>query len=223
MPSLITYQGIQVVTPEPTGTGGKAINDNFKALSTRVSDTAPGRDDNYADGFSQGSRWFDTSSGIEWLCIDQGSESSPDATWRNINQWSKTGAQISYDGDVSFSGSLSGGSVSSTAALVGGIVDLGNTAAPSPNLAANANLITVTFTGNASDIGNTLSPYFNGLRPGQLFTLVITNAAADSGSITVPWANTSTTITLYQSLAILYQTGPDGYNAGALAAAIAGN
>jgi hypothetical protein len=35
MSSLITYNGIQIVTPDPTGDGGLALNNNFKALSNR--------------------------------------------------------------------------------------------------------------------------------------------------------------------------------------------
>lgn len=32
--SLTNYAGLQIVTPDPSGTAGLAINNNFKALST---------------------------------------------------------------------------------------------------------------------------------------------------------------------------------------------
>ena len=45
MSSLIDYNGLEVVNPDPTGEGGRAINDNFKTLSTClknvVEDTSP--------------------------------------------------------------------------------------------------------------------------------------------------------------------------------------
>ena len=36
MSTLTSYNGLQVVTPNPTGPGGLAINNYFKAVSTHV-------------------------------------------------------------------------------------------------------------------------------------------------------------------------------------------
>ncbi len=70
MSTLTTYNGLQVVDPEPSADGGKAINDNFKALSTALEITDPSSSDDSSAYFSVGSRWFNSTTGVEWLCTD---------------------------------------------------------------------------------------------------------------------------------------------------------
>jgi hypothetical protein len=53
-------------------TGGK---DNYGAF------TSPGAGDSYVNGYSFGSKWWDSAAEILWLCADDGSASSGGATW----------------------------------------------------------------------------------------------------------------------------------------------
>ena len=61
--------GVQIVTPEPTADGGKALNDNFKKLVTTLSTSNPNpaTDDN-AHSFGVGSLWINTTTMTEWVC-----------------------------------------------------------------------------------------------------------------------------------------------------------
>jgi hypothetical protein len=68
MSSLVSYNGLSVLTPEPSADGGKAINENFKALSTALETTDPGSSNDDTEYYSAGSRWINTTTGIEWLC-----------------------------------------------------------------------------------------------------------------------------------------------------------
>jgi hypothetical protein len=52
MSSLTEYNGIQLVTPDPIGFGGLALNSNFKALSTHIDTTDPASGNDTAEGFS---------------------------------------------------------------------------------------------------------------------------------------------------------------------------
>ena len=70
MSTLVTYNGLQVLSPEPTATGGKAINDNFKMLSTDLATTNPTASQDNTQGFGVGSRWINTTSGAEWVCTN---------------------------------------------------------------------------------------------------------------------------------------------------------
>lgn len=38
MPEIINYKGLQKIIPDPTGSGGKVINDNFSAVADRLTD-----------------------------------------------------------------------------------------------------------------------------------------------------------------------------------------
>ena len=70
MPALTEYNGVQILTPDPCGPGGQAINNNFKALSTAINTTDPGVDDDSTQGFSTGSRWYNSTTTEEWICED---------------------------------------------------------------------------------------------------------------------------------------------------------
>jgi hypothetical protein len=82
--SLESYlgYGVDVVTPDPAGLGGAAINKNFKALQTRIVDEDPDSDAGSAVGIGVGSRWFNESTGIEWLCMD---DTEGSAVWVKIS------------------------------------------------------------------------------------------------------------------------------------------
>ncbi len=73
MSSLTTYKNLSVITPDPTGLGGLAINNNFKALADRfafLDTTDPTTSDDSSAGFAVGSRWFNTTTSVEWICTD---------------------------------------------------------------------------------------------------------------------------------------------------------
>jgi hypothetical protein len=59
MSTLTSYNGLQVVTPSPTGDGGLAINNNFKALSTHVSTLNPTVGNDSTQSFAVGSDLVD--------------------------------------------------------------------------------------------------------------------------------------------------------------------
>src|SRR5580658_8922668 len=62
--------GLQVVTPDPPDAGGAAINANFRALATMIAATDPGVDDDATAGFGVGSRWYNSATTVEWICLD---------------------------------------------------------------------------------------------------------------------------------------------------------
>jgi hypothetical protein len=95
MSSLTSYNGLQVLTPEPSASGGKAISDNFKALSTPLHTANPGTTDDKNSYFSAGSRWFNTATGVEWVCTDA---SVGSAQWKVTALWSASGSAIYYTG-----------------------------------------------------------------------------------------------------------------------------
>lgn len=68
MSTLTSYNGLEIVTRDPSGAGGLAINDNFKALSTALKTSNPTAGDDNTHGYSRGSRWFNTSTDVEWIC-----------------------------------------------------------------------------------------------------------------------------------------------------------
>jgi hypothetical protein len=70
MSTLTSYNGLQVATPSPTGDGGLAINNNFKALSTHVSTLNPTVGNDSTQSFAVGSRWYNRSTTVEWICLD---------------------------------------------------------------------------------------------------------------------------------------------------------
>jgi hypothetical protein len=69
MSTLTSYNGLQIATPAPTGYGGNAVNNNFKALATRIDTVDPTAGADSTQGFSAGSRWYNSSSGNEWICL----------------------------------------------------------------------------------------------------------------------------------------------------------
>lgn len=70
MSTLTSYNGLQVVTPDPSAAGALAINDNFKALSTPLVAGNPTASDDSTQGYTVGSRWFNSTDGTECICTD---------------------------------------------------------------------------------------------------------------------------------------------------------
>ena len=70
MSTLTSYNGLRVVAPDPTGNGGLAINNNFKALSTHVSTLGPTSGNDSSQGFVVGSRWYNSTTTVESICLD---------------------------------------------------------------------------------------------------------------------------------------------------------
>lgn len=70
-------QGINILSPNPTGEGGLLINENFRTLSKRsvttLSTRNPTTTDDYDSNYSVGSRWFNQTSLTEWVCISANS------------------------------------------------------------------------------------------------------------------------------------------------------
>src|SRR5271163_1918604 len=62
--------GLQVVVPDPPDAGGAAINANFKALATQVAAADPRAGDDATAGFGVGSRWYNSATTVEWICLD---------------------------------------------------------------------------------------------------------------------------------------------------------
>ena len=78
MATLTNYRGLQVVTPDPTGDGGLAIQNDFKNLvqwnpkSSWNNTTSPTANDDSGDDFYPGSLWSrtNTTPAQLFLCID---------------------------------------------------------------------------------------------------------------------------------------------------------
>jgi hypothetical protein len=97
--TLVTYNGLQVPSPDPTGDGGLAIAKNFKAVSTNLATTAPTGGDNTKAVLS---RWIDTTASKEWVCTDV---TSGVAIWLSLSDFVPlSGGTIS--GNVIITGSL---------------------------------------------------------------------------------------------------------------------
>src|SRR6185437_2990248 len=82
MTKLSEYNGIQIATPNPQDEGGLALNGNFKALSTHIDTVDPTAAADSTEGFSAGSRWFNSGSSEEWICTDPAEGA---AVWENIS------------------------------------------------------------------------------------------------------------------------------------------
>jgi hypothetical protein len=81
--TLDNYKGLQVLPGTPSD-GGAAISDNFVKLADRLLHTAsadPTASDDSGDGFSVGSRWFNTTKNTEWVCLDATASA---AVWRQV-------------------------------------------------------------------------------------------------------------------------------------------
>lgn len=78
MATLTTYRGLQVISPDPTGDGGLAIQDDLKSLvgwnpkSVWAQEADPAVDDDETQDFFPGSLWLrtDTSPPALFLCED---------------------------------------------------------------------------------------------------------------------------------------------------------
>ena len=55
-------------SPDPSGAGGLAINNNFKVLADRFANLATSDPGTTATGYAPGARWLNTANGIEWIC-----------------------------------------------------------------------------------------------------------------------------------------------------------
>lgn len=89
MPSLTSYRGLQVVTPDPTGDGGLAIQNDLKSLvdwspkSVWAQSTDPGVNDDSTQSFYPGSLWLRTDSSPSKLFVCQ-SSSAGAAVWKPV-------------------------------------------------------------------------------------------------------------------------------------------
>jgi hypothetical protein len=84
MPDWNTQKGITVPEATPTGDAGDYLKDNFLALRNQAvyyADGPPDAEDDAADGFAVGSRWFDVEAGTLWVCVDATAEA---AEWRSV-------------------------------------------------------------------------------------------------------------------------------------------
>jgi hypothetical protein len=81
MTALIDYRGLDILTPDPTGAGGKAINDDFAELADRAGPVHSGAgnptvdhdsDDTAGLGtkFYAWSKWRNTSTNQLYVCVD---------------------------------------------------------------------------------------------------------------------------------------------------------
>jgi hypothetical protein len=74
--ALVKYKGMYVLSNTPTGTAGKALQNNFIDFANRIgpsvfanSNPTATSDENH--GFYTRSRWLNTATGQEWICTDQ--------------------------------------------------------------------------------------------------------------------------------------------------------
>lgn len=108
MATLTSYRGLQVVTPDPTGDGGLAIQDDLKSLvdwspkSVWAQSADPTVDADETEDFFPGSLWLrtDTSPPMLFVCEDS---STGAAVWRQIllQVVQDTAPQLGGDLDVS--------------------------------------------------------------------------------------------------------------------------
>ena len=63
------------------GRGGLAINNNFKALSTHLDTVNPTSGNDGTQGFVAGSRWYNSSTTVEWICT---SNATGAAAWTAV-------------------------------------------------------------------------------------------------------------------------------------------
>lgn len=89
MATLTAYKGLQVVTPDPTGDGGLAIQNDFKALvdwspkSSWSESTVPGANDDQTLDYHPGSLWLRTDTTPPQLFVCQ-SSATASAVWRQL-------------------------------------------------------------------------------------------------------------------------------------------
>ncbi len=89
MATLTAYKGLQVVSPDPTGDGGLAIQDDFKALvdwspkSSWSQSADPTANDDQTDDYYPGSLWLRTDTTPPKLFVCQSSVTAS-AVWRQV-------------------------------------------------------------------------------------------------------------------------------------------
>ena len=89
MPTLTAYRGLQVVTPNPTGDGGLAIQNDFKSLvdwspkSVWAQSVDPAATDDQSADFFPGSLWLRTNVSPPKLFVCQSSATAA-AVWKQI-------------------------------------------------------------------------------------------------------------------------------------------
>ena len=136
MATLTDYKGLEVVTPDPTGAGGLAIQDDLKELADRdgpVHEAAanPTVNDDDADTAGNGkfykwSKWRNTSTNSAFICLDP---TATAAVWKDITAGSPGGAdtQVQFNDSSSFGGDANFTFNKSTDALsITGSVDVDN-------------------------------------------------------------------------------------------------
>ncbi|MEY3459772.1 MAG: hypothetical protein RL215_2929 [Planctomycetota bacterium] len=90
MPSLTNYRGLQVLSPDPVGDGGLAIQNDLKSLvdwnprSTWNESADPSVNDDEADNFYPGSFWLRTDTTPARLFVCQSSAAGA-AAWIPLN------------------------------------------------------------------------------------------------------------------------------------------
>ncbi len=119
MASLIDSRGLEVVSPDPTGVGGKAINDNFIEIAKRSGpfrdDTVdPTVNDDSADTSGKGkffirSTWLNTATGAFFINVDA---TPTAAVWTKV----LTADAVKLEGDLDLNGnkiltSIGGGEI----------------------------------------------------------------------------------------------------------------
>ncbi|MCE9590160.1 MAG: hypothetical protein K8S99_06515 [Planctomycetes bacterium] len=114
MPTTLTdYKGLQLPSPAPIQSGGLAIHNNFIALTDRIGPcnlsavTDPGAADDAGGGYEVGSRWVNTVTGREFVCVNNAPGSAvwkvttlPAGAQQPTAAWFGDG----YDGAVTLSG-----------------------------------------------------------------------------------------------------------------------
>lgn len=89
MAALTAYRGLQVVTPDPTGNGGLAIQDDLKSLvdwspkSVWAQSADPTVDDDQTEDFFPGSLWLRTDTSPPKLFVCQSSATGA-AVWKQV-------------------------------------------------------------------------------------------------------------------------------------------
>lgn len=109
MPSLTSYRGIQVLSPDPSGAGGLAIQNDLKQIvdwqprSVWAQSADPAANDDEGDDFYPGSRWLRTNTSPPRLFVCQSSAAGA-AVWKPVllelsqDPAPKLGADLDGDG-----------------------------------------------------------------------------------------------------------------------------
>ncbi|MCL2640347.1 MAG: hypothetical protein FWD53_05840 [Phycisphaerales bacterium] len=101
MSSLSTIGTLQVITPDPTGDGGLAINENFRKTTTKFDTSDPASSDDTSAGYRVGSRWINTKSGIEYVCVN---DAAGAAVWAALGTASQSMIKVTATGSPTENG-----------------------------------------------------------------------------------------------------------------------